>query len=687
MSHGNLFSARGARDPRTGAGSGAIGGRAFYDLDNDGVRDALADDVNGVADVALTLHRCDAPRGEEAALATTATRADGRYTFRALGPGEYFVAAAAPAGYEISAPWVEEEEEEGGDGGEGRGRRRRLGTGGVVHTDDGEKNTFDPAAGRTVACISLAEGSQTMDRGLGFREEGSGGSERPSSAPYPMTTTATAATTATTTTTAPAPAPATPTMPPLATATPTYGPTSIPTDEPTVAPSAVPSARPSPPLSSAAPSETPSSRPVAPAEPARLVSSDNGVEPPAPDGGDGPNMAVIGGGAAALALLLLAAACFAFHRRKKPRGGPGGGGGAVPLPPSVIDVDPSTVSGLNTLPPSHIDFHPEAHQDDAISAVSEFGASTPGLMREGAAAAEEATSGASHTHTHLMRSKASSRGDDDDASSAYPASTASSAYPLSQVEQLLQKSARTLSEIREYMEASTAGSPASQRSPPTAVAAKSAHTLDEICEYMETSAAGSAASQRSQPTPAPAPAPGTPQGGQSAAIADGARPTDRGEELVCGLELRLEGANAARCYYTGQVDAASRLPHGIGTLKREGGTKLEGEWQRGLLVGTAVQAVCLPMSHLPLEACQMSHDLTAAPQAMTKDPAANAYVSPDQSSVRSDPPVSINSDPDYLPHHPVRATRSFVSLPGVKAERPRGREAPPSAASTTRGRF
>lgn len=57
------------------------------------------------------------------------------------------------------------------------------------------------------------------------------------------------------------------------------------------------------------------------------------------------------------------------------------------------------------------------------------------------------------------------------------------------------------------------------------------------------------------------------------------------EQFVCGMEFERPGS-----YYTGQVHFESRLPHGLGTLRRADGTVREGEWQYGRLVqesGTA----------------------------------------------------------------------------------------------------
>ena len=46
-------------------------------------------------------------------------------------------------------------------------------------------------------------------------------------------------------------------------------------------------------------------------------------------------------------------------------------------------------------------------------------------------------------------------------------------------------------------------------------------------------------------------------------------------------------------YYTGQIDVITRLPHGLGTLRRDagGGILLEGEWRMGTLVASSAAAV------------------------------------------------------------------------------------------------
>lgn len=52
------------------------------------------------------------------------------------------------------------------------------------------------------------------------------------------------------------------------------------------------------------------------------------------------------------------------------------------------------------------------------------------------------------------------------------------------------------------------------------------------------------------------------------------------EEFVCGMKLSSRG-----CYYTGQIHARTRLPHGLGSLRDDAdGSVVEGEWHYGRLV-------------------------------------------------------------------------------------------------------
>jgi fimbrial isopeptide formation D2 family protein/uncharacterized repeat protein (TIGR01451 family) len=100
----------------------SLGGAAFADANNDGVRQA---DEAGIAGVAVTLVGTD-DRGAAVSLATT-TDADGAYGFAGLRPGSYSLREVQPSGYL-----------DGGD---------RLGTTGGLLADD------------AVAAIALGEGA------------------------------------------------------------------------------------------------------------------------------------------------------------------------------------------------------------------------------------------------------------------------------------------------------------------------------------------------------------------------------------------------------------------------------------------------------------------------------------------------------------------------------------------------
>lgn len=52
------------------------------------------------------------------------------------------------------------------------------------------------------------------------------------------------------------------------------------------------------------------------------------------------------------------------------------------------------------------------------------------------------------------------------------------------------------------------------------------------------------------------------------------------EEFVCGMKFSSRG-----CYYTGQIHARTRLPHGLGSLRDDAdGSVVEGKWHYGRLV-------------------------------------------------------------------------------------------------------
>eukprot|EP00584_Thalassiosira_punctigera_P018304 CAMPEP_0172549192 /NCGR_PEP_ID=MMETSP1067-20121228/18338_1 /TAXON_ID=265564 ORGANISM="Thalassiosira punctigera, Strain Tpunct2005C2" /NCGR_SAMPLE_ID=MMETSP1067 /ASSEMBLY_ACC=CAM_ASM_000444 /LENGTH=105 /DNA_ID=CAMNT_0013336539 /DNA_START=43 /DNA_END=357 /DNA_ORIENTATION=+ len=72
---------------------GVIGGQAFYDSDNDGMRDANVH-IHGVGDINVWLLSCDSPKS----IAHYKTASDGNFRFANLPPGNYFITAQPPAG-------------------------------------------------------------------------------------------------------------------------------------------------------------------------------------------------------------------------------------------------------------------------------------------------------------------------------------------------------------------------------------------------------------------------------------------------------------------------------------------------------------------------------------------------------------------------------------------------------------
>ena len=94
--------------------SGTIGGRAFHDADNDGLRDEPSSSfdpypnfTNGISNVLVHLHECR----NDVELGTDETNTNGFYVFPNLSEGNYYVRAELPGGYKCSTVWVDDDDD------------------------------------------------------------------------------------------------------------------------------------------------------------------------------------------------------------------------------------------------------------------------------------------------------------------------------------------------------------------------------------------------------------------------------------------------------------------------------------------------------------------------------------------------------------------------------------------------
>ncbi|KAL7530950.1 hypothetical protein ACHAXR_003765 [Thalassiosira sp. AJA248-18] len=167
------------------SGSGVIGGQAFFDNDNDGIREIAtsfnSDVINDVnVGVLVSLFACDAlgDASESLAHVETKTFSNGFYRFSNVARGKYYIVAQPPAGYEFSEVWshgtasqVPAEQRVYGN------NTRELGTNGFINTN--EKSTINPETGRTI-CFEVQEGEKTMSWGFGLFKPSDAPSVQPS---------------------------------------------------------------------------------------------------------------------------------------------------------------------------------------------------------------------------------------------------------------------------------------------------------------------------------------------------------------------------------------------------------------------------------------------------------------------------------------------------------------------------
>eukprot|EP00581_Thalassiosira_minuscula_P005764 CAMPEP_0183743814 /NCGR_PEP_ID=MMETSP0737-20130205/65411_1 /TAXON_ID=385413 /ORGANISM="Thalassiosira miniscula, Strain CCMP1093" /LENGTH=285 /DNA_ID=CAMNT_0025979443 /DNA_START=1004 /DNA_END=1858 /DNA_ORIENTATION=+ len=102
-------------------GTAILGGRAFFDEDNDGLRDDFSLDAsnsnsnsdvdfNGISNVEISLYQCNDRVPVE--LAKTTTSIGGLFKFDSLTSGNYYLMVSPPKGYEITNAWKDEDDEE-----------------------------------------------------------------------------------------------------------------------------------------------------------------------------------------------------------------------------------------------------------------------------------------------------------------------------------------------------------------------------------------------------------------------------------------------------------------------------------------------------------------------------------------------------------------------------------------------
>eukprot|EP00580_Thalassiosira_gravida_P020707 CAMPEP_0201680788 /NCGR_PEP_ID=MMETSP0494-20130426/50777_1 /ASSEMBLY_ACC=CAM_ASM_000839 /TAXON_ID=420259 /ORGANISM="Thalassiosira gravida, Strain GMp14c1" /LENGTH=253 /DNA_ID=CAMNT_0048164515 /DNA_START=125 /DNA_END=883 /DNA_ORIENTATION=- len=138
--------------------SGTIGGRAFHDTDNDGLRDEPSSSdppnyVNGISNVLVHLHECR----DDVELGTDETNTNGFYVFPNLSEGNYYVRAELPEGYEFSTVWVDED-----------------GTNSIGGGNDNNNNTA-PRLFRAESLGGYYDGEDDANNGGRYPADGGGG--------------------------------------------------------------------------------------------------------------------------------------------------------------------------------------------------------------------------------------------------------------------------------------------------------------------------------------------------------------------------------------------------------------------------------------------------------------------------------------------------------------------------------
>ncbi len=124
-----------------------IGGYAFLDLDNNGVRSPNLEEETSIADISVRLFKGCEPsssNGKDGTFFSAArTDAQGLYKFVNIPSGTYKMLATAPEGYEFSSTWT--------------------------NVNAGADSAFNPETGGT-KCFQLEDGKTDLSWGVGLRD-------------------------------------------------------------------------------------------------------------------------------------------------------------------------------------------------------------------------------------------------------------------------------------------------------------------------------------------------------------------------------------------------------------------------------------------------------------------------------------------------------------------------------------
>lgn len=131
-----------------------VGGYAFFDADDNGLRDSDTTLEPAMSNINVRLFSCDVTSdgSDDVMLAVGRTNSQGIYNFLNLSRGYYRVNAQAPSGYVFSSVWS--------------GVRDSSG----ILTNPSVDSTVDPATGNT-QCFALAKGDKELDWSFGLKYE------------------------------------------------------------------------------------------------------------------------------------------------------------------------------------------------------------------------------------------------------------------------------------------------------------------------------------------------------------------------------------------------------------------------------------------------------------------------------------------------------------------------------------
>jgi len=187
-------------------GTGIIGGQAYIDNNNDGIKDNTITSTNAASTItsavnnlfndklrliSVSLYTCNSLSSsdtEGVKLATSKLSSTGMYSFANLISGDYYISASLPPEnedddgvmYKFSSVWIGNSSKASSSSlsiardvsrseknkNVFNRNRRRLGTGGVVNTAS-DISTINPATGRT-NCFTLQDGERAMSYNFGL---------------------------------------------------------------------------------------------------------------------------------------------------------------------------------------------------------------------------------------------------------------------------------------------------------------------------------------------------------------------------------------------------------------------------------------------------------------------------------------------------------------------------------------